>query len=193
PFFTQREKSHLMEVEQTGFPGLLVITPRVFSDARGFFKDTDQEERYKEAGVDASFVQDNASRSTAGILRGLHYQIQHPQAKLVHVMEGEILDVCVDLRKNSPTFGQSYSIRLTGENHKQLYVPPGFAHGFYVISPQVDFVYKCGDYYYPEHDRTLLWNDPDLRIDWPLSGEPLLSEKDRRGLPLKECEVFESL
>ncbi|QDV19043.1 dTDP-4-dehydrorhamnose 3,5-epimerase [Gimesia panareensis] len=181
-----------MDVEQTEFPGLLVITPRVFSDERGFFKETYQQERYQSAGVGVSFVQDNASRSSAGILRGLHYQIQNPQAKLVHVVEGEILDVCVDLRKNSPMFGKSYAIRLTGENHKQLFVPAGFAHGFYVISPQVDFVYKCSDYYFPEYERTLLWNDPALEIDWPLTGEPLLSPKDREGLPLDQCEVFES-
>lgn len=181
-----------MEVEQTGFPGLVVVTPRVFSDERGFFKETYQQERYQAAGVGVSFVQDNASRSTAGILRGLHYQIQHPQAKLVHVVQGEILDVCVDLRKNSPTFGKSYSIRLTGENHKQLFVPEGFAHGFCVLSPQADFVYKCSDYYFPEFERTLLWNDPALEIDWPLTTEPILSEKDRQGLPLSESEVFES-
>jgi dTDP-4-dehydrorhamnose 3,5-epimerase len=181
-----------MDVEQTGFPGLLVITPRVFSDERGYFKETYQHERYEAAGVKGPFVQDNASRSTAGILRGLHYQIQHPQAKLVHVVQGEILDVCVDLRKSSPTFGKSFSIRLTGDNHKQLFVPKGFAHGFYVISSQADFVYKCSDYYFPEYERSLLWNDPALEIDWSLTTEPILSEKDRKGLPLSESEVFES-
>ncbi|HAW27091.1 MAG TPA: dTDP-4-dehydrorhamnose 3,5-epimerase, partial [Planctomycetaceae bacterium] len=116
-----------------------------------------------------------------------------PQAKLVFAVEGEILDVCVDLRKNSPTFGKSISVLLSAENHKQLFVPAGFAHGFYVLSPRADFMYKCTDYYFPEHERTLLWNDPALEIEWPLSDEPILSEKDRKGLPLSECEIFESL
>jgi len=182
-----------MDIQETEFPGLLVITPRVFADERGFFKETYQQERYQQAGIDVAFVQDNASRSSAGILRGLHYQIQNPQAKLVHVVQGEILDVCVDLRKSSPQFGKSFSIKLTAENHKQLFVPVGFAHGFYVISPQADFMYKCSDYYYPEHERSLLWNDPALEIDWSLTSDPILSEKDRQGLPLQESEVFESL
>ncbi|HBL48016.1 MAG TPA: dTDP-4-dehydrorhamnose 3,5-epimerase, partial [Planctomycetaceae bacterium] len=181
-----------MDIQQTEFPGLVIITPRVFSDDRGFFKETFQQERYEQAGIPGPFVQDNHSRSSAGILRGLHFQIQRPQAKLVFAVEGEILDVCVDLRKNSPTFGKSISVLLSAENHKQLFVPAGFAHGFYVISPRADFMYKCSDYYFPEFERTLLWNDPALEIEWPLSGEPILSEKDRKGLPLSECEIFES-
>ena len=183
----------MMEVQKTEFPGLLIISPPVFSDQRGFFKETYQQQRYEEAGVTGPFVQDNCSSSESGILRGLHYQIQRPQAKLVFVTQGEILDVCVDLRKNSPTFGKSFSITLTGENHKQLYVPVGFAHGFYVISPQATFLYNCRYYSFPEYERSLLCNDPALEIDWPLSTEPTLSEKDRQGLPLSECEIFESL
>ncbi|EDL60410.1 dTDP-4-dehydrorhamnose 3,5-epimerase [Gimesia maris] len=182
-----------MDIQQTEFPGLVIITPRVFSDDRGFFKETFQQERYEQAGIPGPFVQDNHSRSSAGILRGLHFQIHRPQAKLVFAVEGEILDVCVDLRKNSPTFGKSISVLLSAENHKQLFVPAGFAHGFYVLSPRADFMYKCTDYYFPEHERTLLWNDPALEIEWPLSDEPILSEKDRKGLPLSECEIFESL
>lgn len=182
-----------MDIQQTDFPGLLVITPRVYSDERGFFKETYQQHRYHEAGTNETFVQDNLSQSSAGILRGLHFQIKRPQAKLVFVVEGEIFDVCVDLRKNSPTFGKSFSITLTAESHQQLFVPAGFAHGFYVLSPQAVFMYKCSDYYVPENEKTLLWNDPALEIDWPLTTEPILSEKDRKGIPLNECEIFETL
>tara|TARA_R110002111_G_scaffold261492_1_gene334518 strand:- start:31237 stop:31785 length:549 start_codon:yes stop_codon:yes gene_type:complete len=182
-----------MDIQQTDFPGLLIVTPRVFSDERGFFKETFQQQRYQEAGITEPFVQDNFSRSSQGILRGLHFQVHRPQAKLVFAVKGEILDVCVDLRKKSPTFGKSFSIILTAENHRQLFVPAGFAHGFYVLSPQADFMYKCSDYYFPEYDRTLLWNDPALGIDWPLTSEPILSEKDKKGLSLNESEVFETL
>ncbi len=182
-----------MDIEQTEFPGLVVISPPVFPDQRGFFKETYQQNRYQEAGIDCNFVQDNYSRSFQGILRGLHFQINRPQAKLVYVIQGEILDVCVDLRKSSPTFGKSFSIRLTAESHQQLFVPAGFAHGFYVCSPQVDFAYKCSDFYFPEYERTLLWNDPALEIDWSLESEPILSDKDNNGLPFKECEIFEAL
>lgn len=182
-----------MDIQQTDFPGLFVITSQVFSDKRGFFKETYQQQRYQDAGIDETFVQDNFSHSSGGILRGLHYQIKRPQAKLVFVIQGEILDVCVDLRKKSPTFGKSFQIKLTAENHQQLFVPAGFAHGFYVLSPQADFMYKCSDYYFPENERTLLWNDPALGIDWPLNGEPILSEKDQLGRPLNESEIFETL
>jgi len=182
-----------MDIQQTDFPGLLIITPRVFSDERGFFKETFQQQRYQEAGINDPFVQDNFSRSSQGILRGLHFQIKRPQAKLVFAVRGEILDVCVDLRKSSPTFGKSFSITLTAENHQQLFVPAGFAHGFYVISPQADFMYKCSDYYFPEYERTLLWNDPALEIDWPFTSEPILSEKDKQGLSFNESEIFETL
>lgn len=182
-----------MDIQQTDFPGLLVIKSKVFSDERGFFKETYQQHHYQAAGIKKTFVQDNFSRSSAGILRGLHYQIKQPQAKLVFVVQGEILDVCVDLRKSSPTFGKSFQIKLTAENHQQLFVPAGFAHGFYVLSPQADFFYKCSDYYSPEHERTLLWNDPALGIDWPLTAQPILSEKDQLGLPLKESEIFDTL
>ncbi|QDV51667.1 dTDP-4-dehydrorhamnose 3,5-epimerase [Gimesia fumaroli] len=182
-----------MDIQQTDFPGLIIVKSQVFSDERGFFKETYQKQRYQDAGINETFVQDNYSHSTAGILRGLHYQIKRPQAKLVFVVQGEILDVCVDLRKSSPTFGKSFQLKLSAENHQQLFVPVGFAHGFYVLSPQVEFMYKCSDYYSPEDERTLLWNDPALGIDWPLTGEPILSEKDRIGLPLYESEIFESL
>ncbi|MCA9014085.1 MAG: dTDP-4-dehydrorhamnose 3,5-epimerase [Planctomycetaceae bacterium] len=182
-----------MDIQQTDFPGLLVITSQVFADERGFFKETYQQQRYQEAGIKETFVQDNFSRSSSGILRGLHFQVKRPQAKLVFVVQGEILDVCVDLRKSSPTFGKSFQIKLTAENHQQLFVPIGFAHGFYVLSPQADFMYKCSDYYSPADERTLLWNDPALGIDWPLTGEPILSEKDQRGVPLIESEIFETL
>jgi len=182
-----------MDIQQTDFPGLMIIMPPVFSDQRGFFKETYQQQRYQDAGITDSFVQDNFSNSSVGTLRGLHFQVKRPQAKLVFVAQGEILDVCVDLRKKSPTFGKSFSIILTAENQQQLFVPAGFAHGFYVISPQANFLYKCSNYYFPEHERTLLWNDPSLEIDWPISSEPNLSEKDKLGLPLSESEIFETL
>lgn len=182
-----------MDIQQTEFPGLIVIQSKVFQDSRGFFKETYQQQRYEEAGIREHFVQDNFSHSTAGILRGLHYQIERPQAKLVSVIQGEILDVCVDLRKSSPMFGKSFQIQLKAEDHRQLFVPVGFAHGFYVLSDEADFTYKCSDYYSPENERCLLWNDPALGIDWQITSEPILSEKDQRGLPLNESEIFETL
>jgi dTDP-4-dehydrorhamnose 3,5-epimerase len=141
-------------------------------------------------GFVPSFVQDNHSRSARGVLRGLHYQIQQPQGKLVRVIAGEVFDVCVDMRRSSPTFGKSVCVSLSAENHRQLWIPPGFAHGFLVTSESADFVYKTTDYYAPEHERAVLWNDPTLAIAWPLQGEPLLSVKDKAGIPLAQAETF---
>ena len=166
-----------MNVIKTKIQDLLIIEPKVFGDDRGFFYETFQKQRYKEAGIDAEFVQDNRSRSSKGVLRGLHFQKTKPQGKLVTVTDGEVFDVAVDLRPNSPTFGQYETIILTGKNKLQFYVPPGFAHGFCVLSETADFQYKCTDYYDPTDESGLLWNDPALGIKWPLTA-PLLSPKD---------------
>jgi dTDP-4-dehydrorhamnose 3,5-epimerase len=179
-----------MHVETTVIPGLLKIQPKVFGDPRGFFTETFQHQRYRDAGIATEFVQDNFSRSSKGTLRGLHYQIQHPQGKLVQVLRGKIFDVVVDLRKTSPSFGRWLGFELSDETCQQVFVPPGCAHGFCVLSESADFTYKCTDYYFPEHERTLLWNDPALGIEWPLTQEPLLSQKDRVGVPLGRAEVF---
>lgn len=180
-----------MQIETTAITGLLVIQPKVFRDARGFFTETFQRQRYADAGITDDFVQDNFSRSSRGTLRGLHYQIQHPQGKLVQVLSGRIFDVVVDLRKSSPTFGRWLAFELSDESCRQLYVPPGCAHGFFVLSETADFTYKCTDYYFPEHERTLLWNDPAIGIEWPLDGEPILSAKDRAGVPLSQADVYD--
>ncbi|MEZ6045347.1 MAG: dTDP-4-dehydrorhamnose 3,5-epimerase [Planctomycetaceae bacterium] len=180
-----------MDVRPTSIPDVLLIRPNVFEDVRGFFKETWQEERYEELGVTAHFVQDNYSRSQKGTLRGLHYQLEHSQGKLVQVFRGQIFDVAVDLRKSSPTFGKWTSAILTESNHLQLYIPPGFAHGFYVLSELAEFSYKCSDYYFPEHERTLLWNDPTLDIEWPITEGPLLSGKDQNGKPFGEIDYYE--
>lgn len=184
-----------MNVIETGLAGLKLIEPRVFGDERGFFMETWNAARFAEAGIDAAFVQDNHSRSAAGILRGLHYQIQHPQGKLVRVVRGSVFDVAVDLRRRSATFGQWFGVELSEENQRMLWVPPGFAHGFYVTSESADFVYKCSDIYAPEHERSLLWNDPALGIEWPLLGgqAPLLSAKDADGVLLANADVYEEL
>lgn len=181
-----------MQVHQTEIPGVLLIEPRVFGDARGFFKETYQKRRYAEAGIAADFVQDNLSKSAKGTLRGLHYQIRHPQGKLVEVFDGEVFDVAVDLRQDSPAFGRWTGTTLSAENHRQFYLPPGVAHGFCVLSESATFFYKCTDYYHPEHERTLLWSDPRVGIDWPLEGEPILSDKDRAGLPFDRVEYYET-
>ncbi len=180
-----------MNVIRTDIPDVIVVEPRVFRDPRGFFKETFQRNRYAEAGIRADFVQDNISRSRKGTLRGLHLQIQHPQAKLVQALTGRIFDVAVDLRRSSPTFGGWVGMELNDENHRQMYIPPGFAHGFCVLSETADLFYKCSDFYYPEHERTLLWNDPTVGILWPLEGEPVLSDKDRSGKRLADVECFE--
>jgi dTDP-4-dehydrorhamnose 3,5-epimerase len=170
---------------------VLIIEPRVFEDDRGFFYESYNEKAFAEKlGVDTHFVQDNHSRSTQNVLRGLHYQIQQPQGKLVRVVVGEVFDVAVDLRKSSPTFGQWVGTLLSAENKRQLWVPPGFAHGFCVMSSIAEVLYKTTDYYAPQHERCVVWNDPDLAIAWPLTGEPVVSAKDQVGQPLKTAEVF---
>ena len=180
-----------MNVISTAIPDVLVIEPRVFGDDRGFFFESYNERDFaKETGVAARFVQDNHSRSAKNVLRGLHYQIQHSQGKLVRVTAGEVFDVVVDIRRSSPSFGQHVATRLSGQNKRMVWVPPGMAHGFLVTSEYSDFLYKTTDYWVPEHERCILWNDPDLKIAWPLDGEPLLSAKDRAGQPLRAAEVF---
>jgi dTDP-4-dehydrorhamnose 3,5-epimerase len=167
-----------MQVTETELPGVLVITPRVFSDTRGFFLESYNERQYGEWGMPTRFVQDNHSRSTRGTLRGLHFQVGQPQAKLCRVLQGEVFDVAVDIRRGSPTFGRWVGVVLSGENHRQLFVPAGFAHGFLVLSETADFLYKCDDFYHPAGDRGIAWDDPLIKIEWPLEGPPLLSAKD---------------
>ena len=179
-----------MKVTPTDIPDVLVVEPRVFGDARGFFYESWNRRAFAAAGLDVDFVQDNHSRSSRGVLRGLHYQIHHAQGKLVRVIAGEVYDVAVDLRRASPTFGRHVAVTLSADNARMLWVPAGFAHGFCVTSDSADFLYKTTDYWHAEHERTLLWNDPALGIRWPLHGEPILAEKDRRGSPLKTAEAF---
>ncbi|MBU3091661.1 dTDP-4-dehydrorhamnose 3,5-epimerase [Clostridium sp. CM028] len=176
---------------KTGIEGLYVIQPKVFGDNRGYFMETYNYEEFKAAGLDMVFVQDNQSMSTKGVLRGLHFQTKHTQGKLVRVIKGEVFDVAVDLRKGSETFGKWYGVLLTEENKKQFYVPEGFAHGFLVTSDEAEFVYKCTDFYHPEFDCGMLWNDPDINIEWPLDGidEVLLSEKDKVQKQLRELDI----
>lgn len=176
----------------TAIPDVLILEPKVFGDARGFFYESFNGREFAEAtGVSSAFVQDNHSRSARGVLRGLHYQIQHPQGKLVRVVEGEVFDVAVDLRKSSPTFGKWVGQRLNAADNRQLWVPPGFGHGFVVLSETAQFLYKTTDYWYPAHERSLLWNDPALGIDWPIDFEPQLAAKDAAGKSLGEADVFE--
>lgn len=167
---------------ETGIKGLTVIEPTLFGDDRGYFMETYSKRHFAEAGLDMTFVQDNESRSTKGVLRGLHFQTQHSQGKLVRVTKGEVFDVAVDLRKGSKTYGKWFGVRLSEENKKQFYIPENFAHGFLVLSDVAEFVYKCTDFYYPEYDGGIMWNDPDIAIDWPLDGieEIKLSEKDKK-------------
>ncbi len=174
-----------MNVIRCELEGLLIIEPKVFGDARGFFMETWHEARYREAGIGDRFVQDNLSLSRRGILRGLHFQNPRPQGKLVSVIQGEVFDVAIDLRRASATFGKCQSTVLSAENKRQFYVPPGFGHGFLVLSETALFQYKCTDFYMPQHEMTLRWNDPALAIKWPISS-PSLSEKDARGLLLKD-------
>jgi dTDP-4-dehydrorhamnose 3,5-epimerase len=175
----------------TSLPDVYILEPRVFGDQRGFFLESYNERVFRALGIGERFVQDNHSSSTKNVLRGLHYQIKNAQGKLVRVVEGEILDVAVDLRRNSPTFGKSETVRLSGENKRMFWVPAGLAHGFLVTSDFAHVMYKTTDYYSPEHERTLAWNDPDLKIDWPLEVEPIVSDKDKRGLTLRNAETFE--
>lgn len=179
-----------MDVHETSLPGVLLIQPRVYEDARGFFQETWQQARFASSGIECSFVQDNWSRSARGTLRGLHYQLSHTQAKLIQVTRGEVYDVAVDLRRDSPAFGQWVGVPLSEDNHHQLFIPAGCAHGFYVISDAADFQYKCSDVYHAESERTLLWSDPEIGIAWPLNGDPLLSEKDAQGTPLKDADCY---
>ena len=180
-----------MEFVRLEIPDLVLVKPKVFGDARGFFFESWEARKFAAGGIDARFVQDNYSRSVQGTLRGLHYQLPQPQGKLVRVTQGEVFDVAVDIRRNSPTFGKWVGTMLSGENKHQLWIPVGFAHGFYVLSESAEFFYKCTDFYAPEHERTLRWDDPAIGIAWPLRGsEPLLSPKDRLGKPLAEAECF---
>ncbi len=174
-----------MKITPTAIPEVLLIEPDVFGDSRGFFMETWHAKKYADAGLDVGFVQDNHSRSSKGVLRGLHYQREHAQGKLVRVSHGSVFDVAVDIRKGSPTFGRWVGAELSGENFRQLYVPPDFAHGFCVLSESADFIYKCTDFYTPEYEHSIHWNDPDIGIDWPDSNF-LISEKDEQASLLKD-------
>ena len=182
-----------MRFQPTTIPDVCIIEPKTFSDERGFFLETYQTQRFAAAGIQATFVQDNHSGSVQRSLRGLHYQIKQPQGKLVRVVAGEVFDVAVDIRRSSPTFGQWTGACLSAENKLQIWVPVGFAHGFYVISEWAEVIYKVTDFYAPQCERTLLWNDPDIGIEWPLldSQPPIISDKDAQGLPLHKSELFD--
>lgn len=181
-----------MRVIPTAIPDVLIIEPKVFGDARGFFFESFNQRAFNEAtGLNVQFVQDNHSRSARGVLRGLHYQIQQPQGKLVRVVRGAVFDVAVDLRKSSATFGQWVGAELSEENARQMWVPAGFAHGFLVLSEVADFLYKTTDYYAPEYERSIIWNDPDIGIKWPLEAAPSLSSKDMNAISFKSAELFE--
>ena len=178
-------------VTPIALPEVLLLEPKVFGDARGFFFESFNQRDFVQAtGLDVQFVQDNHSRSVKGVLRGLHYQIQHPQGKLVRVTQGEVFDVAVDLRRSSPNFGKWVGVVLSADNHRQLWVPPGFAHGFVVTSDTAEFLYKTTDYWYPEHERSLLWNDATVGVQWPLSAAPQLAAKDAAAKRLEEAQVF---
>jgi dTDP-4-dehydrorhamnose 3,5-epimerase len=175
----------------TSLPGVFALEPRVFGDDRGFFFESYNLQTMAEVGITDSFVQDNHSCSSRNVVRGLHYQLKHPQGKLVRVVEGEILDVAVDMRRSSPTFGGWEAVRLSGENKRMLWIPAGFAHGFRVLSEKAHVLYKATDFYAPTHERTIFWNDPTLKIDWELEGEPTVSAKDHRGVAFKDAESFD--
>ncbi len=177
-----------MKIETTEIPGVLIVEPRVFGDQRGWFAESWQARRYAEAGIPGPFVQDNLSFSSHGILRGLHLQHPHAQGKLVQVLAGEVFDVAVDVRRGSPTYGRWVGVLLSGENHRQLWVPPGLAHGYLVTGDQALFSYKCTDFYHPETEFSIRWDDPDLAIDWPVVGPPRLSEKDAEAPLLREID-----
>lgn len=181
-----------MRFSNTTINDVVLIEPKVIADERGFFLESYQKQRFAEAGIPFDFVQDNHSKSGQGVLRGLHYQIKQPQGKLVRVLSGEIFDVAVDIRKNSPTFGKWVGAYLSDNNKRMLWVPPGFAHGFYVTSPTAEIFYKATDYYAPQWERTIIWNDPAINISWPIEGNvPILSSKDKLGSLLNKAEVFE--
>ena len=179
-----------MRIQPTAIPDVLLVEPDVHGDARGFFFESYNRHALAAAGIDAEFVQDNHSRSRRGVLRGLHYQVEHAQGKLVRVADGEVFDVAVDLRRRSPTFGRHVAMTLSAANRKMLYIPPGFAHGFIVTSDSADFLYKTTDYWSPEHERTLLWNDLALGIAWPAGIEPILAAKDIAGVPLESADCY---
>lgn len=181
-----------MRILDTGLKDVKIVEPHVFGDERGFFMESWNQRVFDDLGLECAFVQDNHSRSGQGVLRGLHYQIVNTQGKLVRVTRGEVFDVVVDLRRSSEQFGQWFGVSLSENNRRQLWVPPGYAHGFYVVSASADFQYKCTDYYSPAHERTLLWNDPAVAINWPLvNGQPpTLADKDRSGIPLDACDCF---
>lgn len=180
-----------MQAIPTAIPEVLIIEPKVFGDARGFFFESYNARAFAQAtGLDVNFVQDNHSRSARGVLRGLHYQLKQPQGKLVRVVRGSVYDVAVDVRKSSPTFGRWVGVELSESNQRELWVPAGFAHGFLVTSESADFLYKTTDYYAPEHERCIAWNDPAIGIEWPFDGAPVLSAKDQQGVPLAQAEVF---
>jgi dTDP-4-dehydrorhamnose 3,5-epimerase len=178
-----------MQFLPTELAGVVVIEPKAYEDERGFFMETFHRQKFAVAGIDVEFVQDNHSRSRAGVLRGLHYQLAHPQGKLVRAIRGTVFDVAVDLRRSSATFGHWYGCELTEANRRQMYIPPGFAHGFCVTSDAAEVVYKCTALYHPEDERTLLWSDPALGIRWPVAS-PVVSAKDARGVPLARAECF---
>lgn len=181
-----------MQVVQTAIPEVLILEPQVYGDERGFFFESFNQQKFESlTGVKANFVQDNHSRSAVNVLRGLHYQIQQPQGKLVRVVTGEVFDVAVDLRRQSATFGKWVGVLLSAENKRQLWVPPGFAHGFLVLKEGTEFLYKTTDYYAPQHERCIRWDDPAIGIEWPLTGEPALSAKDQLGLDFSKADVFE--
>ena len=180
-----------MQVIDTQLDDVKIIEPKVFGDDRGFFFESYNHKQFCQAtGFTGSFVQDNHSKSAQGVLRGLHYQLQHTQGKLIRVVAGEIFDVAVDIRKDSPQFGQWIGVMLSAENKRQLWVPEGFAHGFYTVSSSAEVLYKATDFYAPEHERSIVWNDPQIGIEWPITVEPLVSEKDAKGVLLKQAEVF---
>jgi dTDP-4-dehydrorhamnose 3,5-epimerase len=178
-------------VIRTELPEVLILEPKVFGDERGFFFESFNQRDFAQAtGLDVAFVQDNHSRSARGVLRGLHYQIRHPQGKLVRVIDGEVFDVAVDVRRSSPHFGQWVGMTLSAANKRQAWIPPGFAHGFVVTSDAAEFLYKTTDYWYPEHERSVLWNDPEIGVQWPLNGAPVLAAKDAQGKRLRDAELF---
>ena len=180
------------QVIETALPSVLVLEPKVYGDERGFFFESFNQRDFRQAtGLEVQFVQDNHSKSSRGVLRGLHYQIERPQGKLVRVTQGRVFDVCVDLRRRSPHFGKWFGFELSAENKRQIWIPPGFAHGFLVMSDMAEFLYKTTEYWYPEHERTLRWNDPRVGIDWPLSGAPLLASKDLEGKLLEQADLFD--
>lgn len=181
-----------MQIVDTALEDVKILEPKVFGDERGFFLESWNQQIFTQLGLTAIFVQDNHSRSQQGVLRGLHYQLKNPQGKLVRVTQGEVFDVAVDMRKSSAQFGQWVGVYLSEANQKQLWVPPGFAHGFYVVSDSADFQYKCTDYYAPEHERSLLWNDVSVGIEWPIPAghKPVLADKDAKGLEFDQCDYY---